>query len=126
MRSRFLPLAAAAALVVASRCATVGPMSATVAQPDGVRFQVTAPAAERVSVAGTFNGWSPTAHPLRREGGAPGRWTTVVRLPAGEHQYMFVVDGREWMAPPLADAYADDGFGARNGVVIVRDVQGAR
>ncbi len=41
-------------------------------------------------------------------------------LPAGEHKFMFVVDGEQWMVPPLAEDYVDDGFGSRNGVVIVR------
>ena len=41
-------------------------------------------------------------------------------LPAGEHKFMFVVDAEQWMVPPLAEDYVDDGFGSRNGVVIVR------
>ena len=42
------------------------------------------------------------------------------RLPAGEHLFMFVADGNRWITPPLADDFVDDGFGSRNGVVIVR------
>jgi hypothetical protein len=33
---------------------------------------------------------------------------------------MFVIDGTQWITPPLADDFVDDGFGARNGVVVVR------
>ncbi len=34
--------------------------------------------------------------------------------------FMFVVDGKQWVSPPMAEDYADDGFGARNGIVVVR------
>jgi hypothetical protein len=33
---------------------------------------------------------------------------------------MFVIDGERWITPPLADDFVDDGFGSRNGVVVVR------
>src|SRR5688572_6756909 len=102
---------------VSLSCATTvarGP----VATPDGVRFTLEHPSAKSVSVAGDFNDWSPSAHPLTRNGS--GRWSVVVALPAGEHKFMFVVDGEQWMVPPLAEDFVDDGFGSRNGVVIVR------
>ena len=84
--------------------------------PNGVRFTLANAAAKSVSVAGNFNEWSTTANPLARSGKV---WTAVVTLPPGEHLFMFVVDGK-WIAPPLAEDFADDGFGAKNGVVIVR------
>ena len=52
-------------------------------------------------------------------GSANGRWSIVTPLPPGEHTFMFVVDGRQWVSPAAED-YVDDGFGARNGVVVVR------
>lgn len=73
-------------------------------------------------MAGTFNQWSPTAHPLVRTPSS-GVWTTVVALPPGEHQFVYVVDGAQWIAPPQADDYVDDGFGSRNGVVVVRPTE---
>ena len=85
--------------------------------PSGVRFTLEHGGATSVSVAGNFNEWSPSAHPLMRNGRM---WSTVVALPPGEHLFMFVVDGTQWVVPPLADEYEDDGFGSRNGVVIVR------
>ena len=84
---------------------------------DGVRFSLEQPAAQAVAVAGTFNGWSRSAHPMTRDG-ARGRWTVVVSLPPGEHLFMYVVDGA-WVAPPQAADFVDDGFGSRNGVVVV-------
>ena len=32
---------------------------------------------------------------------------------------MSVVDGK-WVSPPFAEDYVDDGFGAKNGMVVVR------
>jgi len=89
-----------------------------VVTPGGVRFTLEHAAAKSVSLAGDFNDWSPSAHPLARNGS--GRWSIIVALPAGEHRFMFVVDGEQWLVPPLAEDYVDDGFGSRNGVVIVR------
>ena len=84
--------------------------------PDGVRFTLTNAAATSVSVTGNFNEWSAAANPLARSGKV---WTAVVALPPGEHLFTFIVDGKA-MVPPLAEDFADDGFGSRNGVVIVR------
>jgi 1,4-alpha-glucan branching enzyme len=84
---------------------------------DGVRFSIDQPAAQAVAIAGTFNGWSATSHPMTSDA-ARRRWTAVVPLPPGEHLFMYVVDGA-WVTPPQAADFVDDGFGARNGVVVV-------
>jgi 1,4-alpha-glucan branching enzyme len=85
----------------------------------GVSFTLIAPEAQRVAVAGSFNQWSTTAHPLTR-GSRTGEWTTVVTLPPGDFSFMFVVDGARWITPPAAEQYVDDGFGTKNGIVSVR------
>lgn len=118
-RRRVLPwllgpaLAAAAALVV--WLGRPGP----VATPGGgavtVRFVLTAPDARAVTVAGTFNQWDSHATPLVRTG-PTGTWTATITLPAGQHQYAFVVDGVRWVPDPAAPA-VDDGFGRRNSVL---------
>jgi 1,4-alpha-glucan branching enzyme len=84
----------------------------------GVRFSFRHESARQVAVAGSFNQWSATSHPLARSGRS-GDWAVVVPLSAGSHAFMFVVDGTTWLSPPFADEYVDDGFGARNGVVVV-------
>jgi len=106
------------ALASASCAARLSP-GAPVVTPDGVRFVLEQSQARSVTVAGSFNDWSDTSHPLARDARS-GLWTATVVLPPGEHQFMFVVDDTEWVSPPLAEDYVDDGFGARNGVVIVR------
>jgi 1,4-alpha-glucan branching enzyme len=85
----------------------------------GVRFVLMQPDARSVALAGSFNQWSPTSRPLLREG-PRGLWAVVVPLPPGEHLFMYVVDGAQWISPPLAEDYVDDGFGSKNGVVVVR------
>ena len=80
-----------------------------------VRFVLFAPEAQQVALAGTFNQWDTAATPLLRTG-TPGVWAATLTLPAGQHQYAFVVDGARWVADPAAPA-VDDGFGRRNSVL---------
>ena len=93
--------------------------TAPVGTPNGVAFSLARADARSVSVAGDFNGWSVSAHPLTRSG-SRNVWRAVVTLPPGEHVFMFVVNGTEWVVPPVAEDYVDDGLGSKNGVVIVR------
>ncbi len=79
----------------------------------GIRFTYTDPNAGAVAWAGEFNGWSTSATPMAK--GASGVWSVVVPLPAGTHQYKFVVDG-QWVADPENGVTAGD-FG--NSVVTV-------
>jgi 1,4-alpha-glucan branching enzyme len=90
-----------------------------VVTPAGVRFRIMDGDARSVAVAGSFNEWSASSHQLAREG-TSSVWALVVALPPGEHVFMFVIDGSRWVSPPLADDFVDDGFGSRNGVVVVR------
>ena len=103
--------AAALALVLV----LVRPAPTPTASPVTVRFVLFAPEAHDVSLAGTFNQWDPAATPLVRTG-TPGVWSATLTLPAGQHQYAFVVDGARWVADPGAPA-VDDGFGRRNSVL---------
>lgn len=82
-----------------------------------VRFVLLQPQAESVTVAGDFNGWDPQRMPLRRSGS--GLWTLTVPLKPGRYHYMYVVDGRQWMADPFAPELSADGFGAENAVLDV-------
>lgn len=71
---------------------------------------------QSVQVAGDFNEWDPKATPLRRQDGV---WSTVLVLPPGDYEYMFVVDEQRWVTDPLAVETRDDGFGGRNAVLEV-------
>ena len=82
-----------------------------------VRLVLLQPGARSVSVAGDFNGWDPAQTKLERSDG--GVWTATIPLKPGRYQYMFVIDGKQWMADPLAAEEATDGFGAQNAVLDV-------
>lgn len=114
-------LAAAAALVLLVGRVVSPPPSPASFGPAAVtvRFVLVAPEARQVTVAGTFNQWNPTAMPLARSGTAgAGIWSATLTLPAGQHEYAFVVDGSRWVPDPAAPA-VDDGFGGgrRNSVL---------
>ena len=59
-----------------------------------VLFRLRRPEAASVAVAGEFNGWSVSSHPMRRVGDL---WTTRIVLPPGEYLFMYVVDGSSWV-----------------------------
>lgn len=88
-------------------------------QSGAVRFMVEAPGATQVSLVGSFNGWAKDSMPLNRLKGTSW-WSVDVPLRAGEHTFMYVIDGVKWVTPPQADDFVEDEFGHRNGVVIVR------
>ena len=120
MRKAFVAATIAAGVSV-SCAASIAP-AAPVVTPAGIRFALMRPEARSVALAGSFNQWSSSSHPLARER-SRGAWTIIVSLPPGEHLFMYVVDGTEWLSPPLAEYYVDDGFGAKNGVVVVRPTE---
>lgn len=101
----------------------LGTLTATVPLPGersgapAVRFVFVAPYASRVSLVGDFNGWNPSAMPMRRT--RDGRvWLLDVPLSPGRHVYSFVVDGD--LAPdPSAPRAGDDDFGVPSSVVLV-------
>ena len=79
------------------------------------RLAIIAPRAQRVEVAGDWNGWAAT--PATRA--ADGTWYADIRLSPGEHRYAFKLDGTKWTVPEGAMS-VDDGFGGRSALVTVR------
>jgi len=114
----FLLAASVLTAAACAACASAITPGAPVATRAGVRFVFERADARTVSLAGSFNRWSASSHPLVRQ--SERVWAVVVPLPRGEHTFMYVVNGTEWVSPPLAEDYVNDGFGARNGVVVVR------
>lgn len=86
--------------------------TASAEQPPAVfvRFELDAPDARRVELAGSFSNWSPEVAltPV-----ADGRWMAYVPLRPGVHDYAFRVDGDRWVVDPAAPRVAD-GFGGFN------------
>ncbi|HYK12235.1 MAG TPA: isoamylase early set domain-containing protein [Gemmatimonadales bacterium] len=99
------------------------PETPLLAKHEGVaQFVARFPEAHSVAVVGPFNDWRPEATPLSDDD-HDGVWDARVILPAGPHEYMFVVDGERWVADPMAGKYVDDGFGRQNAVMEVRPVR---
>ena len=65
-----------------------------------VEITCSAPDAQEVFVSGTFNNWDPSQTPMKK--GADGIWRVMLRVPAGSHEYKFVVDGK-WLCEPGVD-----------------------
>jgi Carbohydrate-binding module 48 (Isoamylase N-terminal domain) len=87
-----------------------------------VQFSLEAPAATRVDLVGDFNEWAPTIALEDLDG--DGVWTASVPLQAGVHEYMFVLDGSDWVTDPFAELHVDDGFGQENAVVAIPAING--
>ena len=81
-----------------------------------IRFVYFDDAAEEVAVAGDFSNWNPIEL-TQEEIDGKRVWTGLIPVSRGEHQYMFVRDGEEWVTDPLADVKRDDGFGNKNAVL---------
>jgi hypothetical protein len=96
---------------------TPEPVSAPNPKTVPVCFGLFEPNAKQVSLCGDFNNWSTSATPMKR--GADGRWEVRVVLPAGQHQYKFVVDGG-WIPDPAAPQQIWNYHGTLNSVVEVK------
>ena len=80
-----------------------------------VQFVLVAPNAKSVAVVGDFNDWNPSAAPLAS---ARGMGSSEVVVPAGGHDYAFVVDGARWIADPSAPRAPADELGGGYSVLV--------
>ena len=62
-----------------------------------VEFIADCPLATTVSVAGTFNNWAVDKDMLKKDK-KTGLWTAKMALAAGDYEYKFVCDGKNWDA----------------------------
>jgi 1,4-alpha-glucan branching enzyme len=106
-----------AALKPGTTTAGITPVSSP-ASTTLVRLVIMQPGATSVQVAGDFNGWNPARTSLEQI--SDGAWAVTIPLKPGRYAYMFVVDGKQWVADPFAAEQKDDGFGSRNAVLEVR------
>lgn len=81
-----------------------------------IRFVYIDDEASQVAVAGNFSDWEPVELDSREMDGKT-VWTGLVPVERGEHRYMFVRNGEEWISDPLAEIQRDDGFGNKNAVI---------
>ena len=73
--------------------------------------------AKRVTLAGSFNNWSPGSFAMHREGD---EWVIEQHLLPGKHMYKFVVDGK-WIVDPANELREPNEFGEENSVMWVRE-----
>jgi 1,4-alpha-glucan branching enzyme len=78
-----------------------------------VNFNLLAPDADTVFVAGDFNDWDTGSHPLKKD--KKGVWKTSINLSPGTYQYRFYVDGQWQNDPSSADCVLNP-FGTSNSV----------
>ncbi len=77
----------------------------------------------RILVAGDFNHWSPTAHPLRYNPQLAVHHA-LVEIPPGRYQYRLIIDG-VWQADPYNANVQANGYGEHNSVLVVPQTEGS-
>ncbi len=100
----------------ACACACPSKKSAT-PKATRVTFHVRAEVGSKVFLAGSFNGWSPTAKPMVDKTGK-GEFTCALNLPKGKYEYKFVING-SWCADPECAEWVQNDMGTLNSVKIV-------
>lgn len=84
-----------------------------------VRFELAAPEARSVFLAGDFTNWQEGSLALTDKDG-DGLWEATVRLHKGRaYSYNFLVDGEVWIVDPRASVNVDDGFGGLSSVIVL-------
>ena len=81
-----------------------------------VRFNLYAPEAERVFLAGDFNSWDVANLPMKKDN--KGTWEASFTLPPGRYEYRFWVD-EIWHDDPNAQERVENTFGSQNCVRIM-------
>lgn len=73
--------------------------------------------AESASLVGDFNGWDPTAHPMKKL--KSGGFSLQIELPKdASYQFRYVLNGSEFINDADADELVSAGIGdAQNGVI---------
>lgn len=84
-----------------------------------VTFRLELPqAAQSVGLAGSFNNWQHSLHPMRSVDGGK-TWKVTVHLAPGAYLYKFVVNGTDWRTDPKAVQNLEDESGYVNSLIWV-------
>ncbi len=81
-----------------------------------VQFNLFAPEAGRVFLAGDFNNWDVDNLPLKKAN--KGTWEVSIAISPGRYEYRFWVDG-VWHDDPNAQERVGNPFGSQNCVRII-------
>ncbi|MBF0429651.1 MAG: glycogen-binding domain-containing protein [Fibrobacteria bacterium] len=79
------------------------------------RFSLKAESGKEVFLAGSFNEWNPKKNRIKFQNGL---YNLNLELPAGRHEYKFVVDG-VWTNDPECHEWSPNEFGVANNVINV-------
>jgi len=82
-----------------------------------VEFGLYAPEAEKVSIAGKFNGWNTEQYPMKK--GKDGFWRIKIKLSTGAHEYKYFVNGT-WAQDVPCAALVPNPFGTSNCLISVK------
>jgi 1,4-alpha-glucan branching enzyme len=82
-----------------------------------VQFELSTKPGSKVYVAGTFNHWNPTAN-LMKDNPDSGHFKASLQVPAGTHEYKFIVDGT-WVMDPTCAYWTPNAYGSLNSVLHV-------
>ncbi len=88
------------------------------AETTTVVFTLKEPKTSKVYVIGSFNNWLPDGYAMHYDR-KRGVWTLALRLPAGQYEYAYLLNGKTIMPDPNALIQKDDGFGNKNSILIV-------
>lgn len=72
-------------------------------------FRVYLPEAGQVELVGTFTDWR--VQPLSMTKEHTGWWTVTANLPAGDHDFSYLVNGTQWLADYAASGVKRNGYG---------------
>jgi 1,4-alpha-glucan branching enzyme len=93
-----------------------GPVAGADKKMREVKFQAMAPDGSAVFLAGSFNNWDPEALALSHNG--DGVYERTVQLPAGRHEYKYVING-VWRIDAQCKQWMPNSLGSLNSVVEV-------
>lgn len=82
-----------------------------------IEFKISAPRANKVAIAGDFNGWKPDVLTAKKD--KEGLWKASATIPAGTYEYKFVIDG-SWITDPICSKKRTNAFGTENSILEVR------
>lgn len=114
--------AAALLLFLLIRPAATGPSVADLVQVPSRpatlehRFVIYKPGIKRAEISGSFTDWRKI--PLR-PAATSGYWEVTLGLKAGEHKFVYILDGKELFPDPTVPEQETDDFGERNSILLV-------
>jgi 1,4-alpha-glucan branching enzyme len=80
-------------------------------------FTYESASAKSVNLTGDFNSWDTSSLPMKKVDSKT--WVLRMHLNKGIYHYQFIINKDKRVVPPYADAYSSDGFGGKNGVLII-------